>query len=314
MTICIPNVRRTYVAGRFVSAAQLNRPDDEKQNQQSPRLYKKGVHKKSVYVDIKSLEKYRNMYGHLQVPVRFGFREEEREGLGIFAGTLGSHVASLRKAYMKLNDSDKEKQAWVSQLQSIGFVWAPLEEAFHLHVRAILHYQKLYGDFLIPRSFVVPVELECWPEDYHGLKLGRIYEYIRRGTLPAHRREILKENGIPQADFMTQKAESILQAIEVYKKVHQQTAETLDIKRSFHVPVCDEEWPEHLWGLNLGDAVYNIKTMHCFDKYLTQFEEAGVKPMPHEYVEVCRAQLKMRNQAKKEGRAKTRSDARGYIL
>jgi len=302
--VCKLDLKRTILPIRLSSTSLLNSTSSgEKQE-----VGEKDVPQKTLFVDLKSLEKYRSIHGHLLIPARFGFREEEREGLGIYASSLGRHAVNLRQAYLKLEDSEKENFPWVQQLQKIGFVWAPREEAFRLQVRAMLHYQKLFGDFLIPCKFVVPVGHEDWPKEFLGLKLGRNCEYIRFGSLPDHRRAYLKEMGVPQEDLVTQKAERILQAIEVYKKVYKQTAETLDIKKSFVVPLCDDKWPENLWGMNLGEAVYSIRNMHCYDKYLAKFEEAGVKIMPKEYAELFRAQLKMRNQAKKEQRAALKQD------
>ena len=126
-----------------------------------------------------ALGAYREQFGHVRVPTAFvvpdadGWPEEAR-GLN-----LGRKVSGLRQ--QKKRDTLPQDDA--AQLEALNFVWNMYDWKGQYALEALLAYQEVHGDLLVPAAFVVPSEAP-WPEEVWGMKLGlRLRLGLRLGSL-----------------------------------------------------------------------------------------------------------------------------------
>jgi len=229
------------------------------------------------------------MYGHLLVPHKFEFSEEEVD-IGPMGTALGKHVKNLRRTYQQ---SRTKTEPWIAVLNSLGFEWDAREARFRLLMHAVLTYKEVYGDFLVPAKFVVPKYSRDFPPAFWGLRVGQMYHDLRKSTRVKEHAARMQQLGIPTVGVLPRRAEMLLQAIEVYKRLNGQTAETLNIARGFCVNICDEDWPEELWGFPLRQAVDRVIHRGAFEEFHPQFIAAGLKVLPKEAIE--RRREKKRN-------------------
>ena len=179
------------------------------------------------------------------------------------------------------------------QLDALGFVWDAHELAFLRVYRALKHFRKLekaklvgtareYRILRVPSKFVVPMgEEQGWPEDLWGLQLGAKCAAIRQKELYVknnpERRRALEELGFQWSGNATLGWLEVIHAAAIYSRLH---GRNLDVPTKFVVPppphVSGNEndtgdvtsiypgetewpWPEHLWGLTLGQRLKDIR-------------------------------------------------------
>jgi hypothetical protein len=110
----------------------------------------------------------------------------------------------------------------------------------------------------ITRSFVVPWSRD-WPEEFWGLRLGKVVDNIRTGNTHKDKKKELEAAGF---DFGKQAVggvgtgwEVVKAALLAYKGLE---GDRLVPKR-FVVPHDDPKWPESTWGVKLGRIVKDIR-------------------------------------------------------
>jgi hypothetical protein len=123
---------------------------------------------------LKSLEVYQGLHGHLCVPVKFRIaKEDDRWPQSMRGQDLGGLVSRVR---MGLQFSAPQQ---VEALDRVGYVWDVKTSAFNLIIVALLAHYELFGDYLVPRYFVVPQDDPDWPRATWGLSLGNRVRNIR---------------------------------------------------------------------------------------------------------------------------------------
>jgi hypothetical protein len=150
-------------------------------------------------------------------------------------------------------------------LQSIGFDFNFRTARYVLVKLALLQYKDLYGNILVPQSFVVPRNDRNWPKDLWGMNLGSIVHGIRGGSRYAERRQELLKIGF---DFGPQRAlygYSLTKTALMHYKTMSGKGD-MRVPYNFVVPENDERWPVELWGMKLGVLVNNIKGGNYADK------------------------------------------------
>jgi hypothetical protein len=112
----------------------------------------------------------------------------------------------------------------------------------------------------VMKRFVIPWSRD-WPEEFWGLKLGRVVEYIRGGRTHADKKKELEAAGF---DFIKQERgkgkalgwEVVKAALLAYKGLEGD----LLVPKTFVVPSGDPEtWPESTRGVKLGKIVDHIR-------------------------------------------------------
>lgn len=89
----------------------------------------------------------------------------------------GKYLGKIISKY-KHHPKELDENEWKT-LKSIGIILKPVrDQNFDKIVKALMVHYQLYGDYLVPRYFVVPSE-EPWPQQCWGLQLGIRVRNIR---------------------------------------------------------------------------------------------------------------------------------------
>jgi hypothetical protein len=120
-----------------------------------------------------TLLRYKEIFGDMSAPPSFVVpQNDESWPKGASGMKLGSIVNSIRLglSYTKFYD----------ELLSIGFDYRINAVGFQLAKQALLLYNEIYDDMLVPSEFEVPRDSDIWPADMRGMKLGNLVTDIRQ--------------------------------------------------------------------------------------------------------------------------------------
>ena len=225
---------------------------------------------------MKSLRVYRELYGHTLIPIKFCF-ESTHPGIG-FAGTeLGKHASKVRTTLRHFPQNFTCEQ--IVQLSEIEFVLDTVHARLELLLLGIKTYEKLYGTFIVPYSFVVPKNSSDWPKSIWGVNLGRKYFFLIRrfDTYPADKQKHIISSGVPVEKVLHRQANKILNMVRHYKTLHNHAAGLpLEISSQFVVP-AEDSWPKEYWNEQLGMLVYSICHYKSYKSHHSIFEAEGLK-------------------------------------
>ena len=212
----------------------------------------------------RALLKYKSLRGDLLVPYRFVIPENAHWPEDLWGMKLGVTVNNIRnKGIYSTHRAELEGMGFDFDSQSTAHGWENVKHAS-------LAFKSLRGDLLVPVSFVIPEDAD-WPEDLWGMKLGlTVYSIRNQGTYSTYRAE-LEEMGF---DFDSQSTghgwENVKRALLAYKSFHGD----LLVRTGFVIPE-NADWPEDLWGMKLGFAVYNIRNQGTYSAYRAELEGMG---------------------------------------
>jgi len=136
------------------------------------------------------LVKYKDLFGDMLVPQEFivpiGNITWPEETWG---KKLGSTVLNIRAGRNYVNEKE--------DLRNIGFNFDPQRHKYEYKAikTALLTYQILNDDMLVPSAFVVPIDGVVWPEETWGIPLGSVVSCIRCGSSHVDKRADLKSMG-----------------------------------------------------------------------------------------------------------------------
>jgi hypothetical protein len=146
-------------------------------------------------------------------------------------------------------------------LLSIGFDYSSQScyHGYYLVKRALLTYQDLYNDMLVPSRFVVPDGDDAWPKKTWNMTLGAVVNIISGGNGYTEEREDLLSIGF---DYSSQigKYDLVKTALLTYKDLYNDML----VPRSFKLPHGDDAWPEDTWNMTLGAVVNIIRGGHGY--------------------------------------------------
>jgi hypothetical protein len=212
-----------------------------------------------------ALKAFHKQHGHLVLPRRFvvpSSAEYPSEWHGV---DLASHVYQMRWWQLHV----KQHPDRVSELNRLGFCWERLQPEWNLVLQALVAYQGLYGDLLVPVAFVVPSGDDAWPAATWGIRLGRAVYRIRhrldflRGPKGATRKGQLEGLGFCW-DVRDQAFDVLVEALQHYASLHPD-------KRPFSVPSTfvvprHHSWPVTLWDYPLGAKCTAIRQKGLYVK------------------------------------------------
>ena len=112
----------------------------------------------------------------------------------------------------------------------------------------LLNYKNCYGDMLVPQRFVVPHDSDRWPSNMRNVKLGSIVHNLRS----KYRKRKVDDNNLLSLGFsydvQRPRYSTFRRALLCYQEKHGD----MSIRKDFVIPSSTPDWPEELWGLNLG--------------------------------------------------------------
>jgi hypothetical protein len=211
---------------------------------------------------------YQVLFDDMLVPTAFvvpvGNVTWPEETWGMLLGSVVSHI--------RYGDSHVDKQA---DFESIGFDFNPQATRYKIIKTALLTYQVLNGDMLVPQSFVVPANDVVWPTNTWGMKLGSFVSRIRHGDSYVDKRADLESIGF---DYSSQSSHHGYDKVKKALLTYQVLFDDMSVSASFVVPADDVTWPEETWGMPLGSLVNNIR---CGVSYVD--EQVDLESMGFDY-------------------------------
>ena len=167
------------------------------------------------------LLRYKELYGHMRVPLRFKVPDESSAWPSAVLGLrLGKMTCNIRAgaSYAAMHD----------ELEEIGFDFR-LQAPTRIHgydtlKLALLQYKELYGNMRVPKCFEIQSGDIAWPESLWGLRLGTAVSRIRGGVSYASKRQELQRIGF---DYSSQRPsrtycadDSVKIGLQHFNKLH----------------------------------------------------------------------------------------------
>jgi len=214
------------------------------------QIYNAGVKKNKNNYDStkKAFLNYKLIHGNFRVPQDFIIPENSFDWPEEFWNIpLGSVLCRIRRGSLfKIHHEE---------LAGIGFDFKLQQKryGYPLVKRSLQRYKEMYNDLFIPLKFVVPRTTE-WPEESWDMSLGHCVSSIRIGMTFKQHKEDLIGIGFEYGTLKDYRFELIKKAVVLYYKLHM----NLRLKNTYVVP-HRAEWPEEMWGMNLGNTAAKIR-------------------------------------------------------
>lgn len=254
-----------------------------------------------VNVDLASIEKFKELHGHLFIKKAFAF-DSGTPDVGYRAGDIGEHVKRIRHVNQErpelIRQEDRER------LDELGFVWKVGPAALQRLIEGVTTYRAIYGTFSMPVAFTVPQDDLRWSPKLWGFTLGDHYRNLLDKQLPAEERELLEKSGIPtkkQRIYDRVRADTLLLALRIFKatilqpsisakqlqyllsaqdqphhtSVNSAERGYLYVPYKFVVPLMDPRWPVPLQGMKLGVHFCKIRNKGIFSEIRQELEDMG---------------------------------------
>ncbi|ETP38783.1 hypothetical protein F442_13705 [Phytophthora nicotianae P10297] len=210
-----------------------------------------------------ALRRYRQLYGHCDVPQNFVAGEEKDEWPRELHGyRLGAMVNRVRAtSYAEYVERDRE------ELEKLGFYFHSHDQKWQESILpAFEMYHRIYGNCNIQTHFIVPEE-EPWPQSMWGMRLGFIARNIRnRGDFflqVARDYEKLENIGFVWNVFAAKWQYAVLPALDIYVRVYGHA----NVPANFVVP-SEDPWPEESHGLKLGELATSFLRRKIFADFI----------------------------------------------
>jgi hypothetical protein len=253
-------------------------------------------------IDFASLERFKEIYGHMLVPQSFAFDPKSVPGLGFASTYLGMHVKNIRKSAHLQVDKKGRVSFPGNQMQmlvDIGFVWNAHHENFSRALRGLARYREVYGDLAVPCAFTVPRD-PIWDRDLWGVRLGDTYRNLRSNPLSRSREKAMQEVDIERTKLHQLEGEKVELALQTYRRLHRggrpkfttrsgtipmaaaahgpedEEIRALKISPRFVVPVGDNEWPPSVWGMKLGFRARDIRHKGYYQQFRDVYKEVDL--------------------------------------
>ncbi|CAK4718407.1 hypothetical protein LEN26_016231 [Aphanomyces euteiches] len=198
---------------------------------------------------ILALNTFREIFGHVNVPIAFEIPQEDaRWPSKIHGMKLGNVVKSLRFRHSSLSKQRRDA------LDAIGFVWSSWESSWHKRFQALSTYRSIHGDLHVPSYFVVPENDELWPKDFWGMKLHVVVQNMRYRS---HRLTFEQINALNEIGFVWDNVDHSFETRANAWKLYESKHGTKDVPYEFVVP-SGASWPKAMWELPLGRVVRTI--------------------------------------------------------
>jgi hypothetical protein len=167
-------------------------------------------------------------------------------------------------------------EAHRSRFEALGLTfdrWKEPQYPFALVRQALESFYGRYGHYEVPRSFVVTADDAAYAVSVRGMKLGQIVGCIIHDEVYAEHRGELEAMGVPLKPRKELMVDRICEAVRCYRREY---GEKKRISSKYKVPEESSSYPRELWGLGLGQAVYEICKRGAYADYRDRFEAVGL--------------------------------------
>lgn len=220
---------------------------------------------------IRALRAYKREYGDLVIPRRFQVPARE-------AYPEEWHSLDLSKVYSMRwwSKNVRSQPARVTELNEIGFIWERLQPEWNLILEALITYRSVYGNLLVPSSFVVPKGDTRWSKATWKIPLGNCVYRIRsrydflRDDNAGSRRDQLEGLGFVW-DVQEYRFRIFYAALCHYARLNEcgsfstGTTKSLRVPSQYVVP-RSSKWPSELWRYPLGSKCTAIRQKELYVK------------------------------------------------
>jgi hypothetical protein len=214
------------------------------------------------------LLKYKEMYGNLDVDVKFtvpgdvpGWLSEWPQNM--HGSKLGKLVSSIRSGKLFLGKKE--------ELMSLGFEYdSDANDGYDILKAALQAFKDIYGDLNVPSQYVVPNKLK-WPRLLWGMRLGDSVDSVRGGFSFTNRKSDLIGMGFDYNSRERYGYDVTKRALEIYKSLYG----NMLVDNNFIVPSNSVIWSESMWGMELGRTVFNIRTGYSFRDKKEELQNLG---------------------------------------
>jgi hypothetical protein len=161
----------------------------------------------------RALMRYKEIYGDMLVPSQFvisiNSTEFPKEVWKMKLGFICSHIRCR-------NDHAEYKD----ELIAIGFDYTSQKYSFDQIKIALLRYQELHGNMLVPKMFTIPMDSTDYLEEFHGMNLGDCVCKLRNSNSYADKKEELIALGFDFSSQLKHTYDDIEEALIKYKELH----------------------------------------------------------------------------------------------
>lgn len=218
------------------------------------------------------LQIYKSIYNKLLISATYKVPSEGPWPKEFHGYPLGKKVITVRR------NENNIKHDYKCRLDTLGFIWNPLEYRFLKADKALKIYKELNGHLDVPQGFVVPSKTSDWPEDLWGYRLGLTVYKIRRDDIFPEKRKYLKEMGFifNKKSSSTYSFSNVKKCLNVYRKKYG----SFNVPSSYTIPVDDRDYPEKMRGAKLGAIIENIIHLNYRAKHHKELIKMGVSLVP----------------------------------
>lgn len=165
-----------------------------------------------------------------------------------------------------------------------------LKSRYEIVEVALLNYQKIYGDMLVPAIFIVPTNSDDFPSETWGMKLGNVVNKIRNNNAYGESKGKLMALGFDYSSQLRYTYDGIKTALVKYKEINSNMLVPFD----FIVPINSDDFPKEIWEMKLGIVVSHIRNHDAYGENKGELTALGFdyKSQRYTYDEIDIALLK----------------------
>ena len=219
-----------------------------------------------------ALLNYKRLHGDLLVPWKFEVPTKCQEwpkhtwglNLGFIVGSMrrGSY-ADKHEELLELGFDFKRqlvRYGYQATKQGFDFTIVRRKISFDTIMKVLLKYREVYGDLLVPQSFVVPCDDDddegegVWPEEMWGLHIGAVVCRIRSGYYAEKKEELIKI-GFTYCVRKKYSYDCFALAVAAFKSIN---GDSTAIPSKFKIDEGDLSYPENTRGMALGKYMQRV--------------------------------------------------------
>lgn len=258
---------------------------------------------------ISAITRFKELHGHCYVPDRFEVPQCESWPKYLWGYGLGRLSVKLR--FYRTDERYKLiREAFVN----LGFDLNTQKEKYPIEMikQGLSVFYNINGHFNVPQQFIVPSnlsnDLNFYPADLEGARLGMILREIRRAESHQEHREELAAMGVSLRSQRYNQFADLLSALQAYriwvadKQPHSKGRNSVSgrfhVPSKFVIPEDGEYFEEKLWKIKLGVRWEALIRNGNFVEYYDELIEHGF--LTKEQSEKIRTRREQKIQAVKD--------------
>lgn len=162
------------------------------------------------------------------------------------------------------------------KLEAMGFALTSgyFKECFEDILEALRSYRSLYPVHkTVPYTYKVPVGSSDYPEHVWGMKLGAVmYRIVYSGYYSEHHGKLMELGFAVTTGYYEENIENIIEALRCFRMLHPKRK---TVPYMYEVDEGSSDYPEHLWGMQLGKVMRQIKSKGYHVEHHGEIEQLG---------------------------------------